>query len=398
MQLEVKMISVSETIEILKANIQSLGVEKRSLIESLNYVLASDVLAKVNVPSFDNAAMDGYAICFENGNNEYQVVHQIQAGDTNSYILKEKEAARIYTGAPVPKNTNAVIQQELVTVNGTFISFNLEKLKLGMNIRTMGSQCFEKQIIASKGVLVTPSILGLLASAGVFEVEIVKKPIVSVIITGNELQKPNHELEFGQIYNSNEFALVGLLKSLGIDQIKTYQVIDELTEVEKTIQKALSESDFLILTGGVSVGDFDFVKHALENNQVNTLLYKVKQKPGKPLFVGKKQDNWIFALPGNPAAVITCFNQYVKPCLLAIAGNENTFEPIAVLPLKNTFKKSAGLTFFVKGKYDYQGVEILQGQESFNLLSFNMANCIVKIEENAESLEIGSLVEVYPLD
>lgn len=398
MQLEVKMISVSETIEILKANIQHLGTEKRQLIDSLGHVLASDVLSKVNVPSFDNSAMDGYAICFERGINDYQVAYQIQAGDTNSYSLKTNEAARIYTGAPVPKNTNAVIQQELVSLNGSLISFDPEKFKLGMNIRTLGSQCFEKQIIASQGVLVTSAILGLLASAGVFEVEVFKKPVVSVIITGNELQKPNHELEFGQIYNSNEFALIGLLKSIGISQIDTYQVIDELTEVEKTIHTALSKSDILILTGGVSVGDYDFVKHALENNQVNTLLYKVKQKPGKPLFVGKKQDQWIFALPGNPAAVITCFNQYVKPCLLAISGNENTFEPMAFLPLKNTFKKSVGLTFFVKGKYNYQGVEILQGQESFNLLSFNVANCIVKIEDNIESLEIGSLVEIYPLD
>jgi len=398
LQLEVKMIAVSESIEILKANIATLGTEKRPLIDALGHVLSADVLAKVNVPSFDNSAMDGYAICFEIERTDYQVKYNIQAGDTNSYILKEKEAARIYTGAPVPDNANAVIQQELVNENGSNISFDKEKVKLGMNIRTLGSQCFENQIIASQGVLVTPAILGLLASAGVFEVEVYIMPKVSVIITGNELQKPNHELEFGQIYNSNEFALVGLLKSIGISQIKTYHVIDELTEVKKTVQTALNQSDVLIVTGGVSVGDFDFVKEALENNQVQGLFYKVKQKPGKPLFVGKKQDQWVFALPGNPAAVITCFNQYVKPSILAISGRKNTFEPIAILPLKNTFKKAAGLTFFVKGKYDYQGVEILQGQESFNLLSFNVANCIVKIEDNIESLEIGSLVEVYPLD
>jgi molybdopterin molybdotransferase len=392
------MISVSETIELLKSNIATLGTEKRPLIDALGHVLSADVLAKVNVPSFDNSAMDGYAICFENGNNEYQVAHQIQAGDTNSYYLKANEAARIYTGAPIPSNANAVIQQELVSTSESLISFDTGKIKLGMNIRTVGSQCLQNQLIASKGVFIHSAILGLLASAGIFEVDVFKKPVVSVIITGNELQKPSHELEFGQIYNSNEFALVGLLKSLGITQIKTYQVIDELTEVEKTIQTALGESDFLILTGGVSVGDYDFVKLALEKNQVNTLLYKVKQKPGKPLFVGKKHDQWVFALPGNPAAVITCFNQYVKPCLMAISGQKNTFKPIAVLPLKNSFKKSAGLTFFVKGRFDYQGVEILKGQESFNLLSFNVANCIVKIEESTEILEMGSLVEVYPLD
>ena len=392
------MISVSESIEILKSNIQTLGIEKRQLLDSMGCVLSSDVLARVNVPSFDNSAMDGYAICFESGSTEYQVKYNIQAGDTHVYTLNENEAARIYTGAPVPKNANAVIQQEIVSLNGSNISFDIEKIKLGMNIRTIGSQCSQNQIIASQGVLVTPAILGLLASAGVFEVEVYKMPKVSVIITGNELQKPNHELEFGQIYNSNEFAIVGLLKSMGIIQIDTYQVIDELTEVEKTIQTALYQSDILIVTGGVSVGDFDFVKQALENNQVQALFYKVKQKPGKPLFVGKKQDQWVFALPGNPAAVITCFNQYVKPSLLAISGRKNTFEPIAILPLKNSFKKAAGLTFFVKGKFDYQGVEILQGQESFNLLSFNAANCIVRIDESTELLEIGSFVEVYPLD
>ncbi len=392
------MISVSESIEILKSNIQTLGIERRQLLDSMGCVLSSDVLARVNVPSFDNSAMDGYAICFESGSTDYQVKYNIQAGDTNSYHLKANEAARIYTGAPVPKNTNAVIQQEIVSVNGSNISFDPEKLKLGMNIRTIGSQCSRNQIIASQGVLVTPAILGLLASAGVFEVEVYKMPKVSVIITGNELQKPNHELEFGQIYNSNEFAIVGLLKSMGVSQIDTYQAIDELTEVEKTIQTGLYQSDILIVTGGVSVGDFDFVKQALENNQVKSLFYKVKQKPGKPLYVGKKQDQWVFALPGNPAAVITCFNQYVKPSLLAISGRKNTFEPTAILPLKNGFKKAAGLTFFVKGKFDYQGVEILQGQESFNLLSFNAANCIVKIDENVELLEIGSFVEVYPLD
>jgi molybdopterin molybdotransferase len=392
------MISVSESIEILKSNIQTLGIEKRDLIDSIGRVLSSDVLAKVNVPSFNNSAMDGYAICFESERTDYQVKYNIQAGDTNVYILNENEVARIYTGAPVPDNANAVIQQELVNVNGSNISFDPEKFKLGMNIRTLGSQCFENQIIASQGVLVTPAILGLLASAGVFEVEVYKMPKVSVIITGNELQKPNHKLEFGQIYNSNEFALIGLLKSMGIGQIDTYQVIDELTEVEKTVQTALDQSDVLIVTGGVSVGDFDFVKLALENNQVKSLFYKVKQKPGKPLFVGKKQDQWVFALPGNPAAVITCFNQYVKPSILAISGRKNTFEPTAILPLKNSFKKAAGLTFFVKGKFDYQGVEILLGQESFNLLSFNAANCIVKIDNTIESLEIGSLVEVYPLD
>ena len=392
------MISVSESIEILKSNIQTLGIEKRDLIDSIGRVLSSDVLAKVNVPSFNNSAMDGYAICFESERTDYQVKYNIQAGDTNVYILNENEVARIYTGAPVPDNANAVIQQELVNVNGSNISFDPEKFKLGMNIRTLGSQCFENQIIASQGVLVTPAILGLLASAGVFEVEVYKMPKVSVIITGNELQKPNHKLEFGQIYNSNEFALIGLLKSMGIGQIDTYQVIDELTEVEKTVQTALDQSDVLIVTGGVSVGDFDFVKQALENNQVKSLFYKVKQKPGKPLFVGKKQDQWVFALPGNPAAVITCFNQYVKPSILAISGRKNTFEPTAILPLKNSFKKAAGLTFFVKGKFDYQGVEILLGQESFNLLSFNAANCIVKIDNTIESLEIGSLVEVYPLD
>lgn len=390
------MVGVNEAIKHIESRIQFLDSIKVSLIDSLNYVLSEDVFAKVDVPSFDNSAMDGYALNFIEDVSNYELTHSIQAGDTEKYQIKDNQAFRIYTGAPIPQNANVVLQQEIVEVNENQLKFDQSKVKFGMNIRTIGSQCRKDQKIVSKGVLITPAIIGLLSSAGVFEVEVYKKPKISILITGNELQMPNLELEFGQIYNSNEFSLVALLKSLNINEITAYQVKDIQSEVIDKIKIGLEKSDVLIITGGVSVGDYDFVRDSLDQNMVESLFYKVKQKPGKPLFVGKKAEKWIFALPGNPAAVITCFNQYVKPLLKSISGLTNQFDNVIKLPLTNDFTKSKGLTFFLKGKYNMHQVEILQGQESFNLMSFNAANCIIKIEEDLAFLPAGSLVEVYP--
>jgi molybdopterin molybdotransferase len=167
--------------------------------------------------------------------------------------------------------------------------------------------------------------------------------------------------------------------------------------VVECVQKASESSDLVVLTGGISVGDFDFVKTAMEQIGVEELFYKVKQKPGKPLFVGLKQSKWYFALPGNPAAVITCFNQYLKPTIEKLMGHQNAFQPIARLPLAEDYRKNPGLTHFLKGFYTFNDVKLLKGQESFNLASFNSANCIVELPEESEFLEKGTLVSIYPL-
>ena len=181
------------------------------------------------------------------------------------------------------------------------------------------------------------------------------------------------------------------------EYIDVFHAVDTLESVVDQISKANESSDIVILTGGISVGDFDFVKLAMQQIGVEELFYKVKQKPGKPLFVGLSNEKWYFALPGNPAAVSTCFNQYLKPTIEMMMGNKQSFLPIAMLPLKDDYQKNAGLTHFLKGFYTFKDVELLKGQESFNLASFNIANCIVQLPDDLDIVQKGTLVAVYQL-
>lgn len=391
------MVSVQEAIARIREKIQQMPVVELSLYNGLGKVLAENVIANINVPSFDNSAMDGYCFKWIEGQIEYDVVAQIQAGDTQNVAIGNFQCARIYTGAMIPKDVDTVIQQELVSVSDGKIKIDLEKAKKGANIRTEGSQSKIGDIVASAGTKISPSLLGLLASNGIENVKVFDEPKVSIIITGNELVNVGFSLEKGQIYNSNEFALKALLKVCGLNHIDVFHAVDTLESVVDQISKANESADIVILTGGISVGDFDFVKLAMQQIGVEELFYKVKQKPGKPLFVGLSNEKWYFALPGNPAAVITCFNQYLKPTIEMLMGHQQSFLPIAMLPLKEDYHKNAGLTHFLKGFYTFNDVELLKGQESFNLSSFNVANCIVQLPEELDIVQKGTLVAVYQL-
>jgi len=391
------MVSVQQAISIITSRIKQMPEVELNLFEALGKVLSENIDSTIHVPSFDNSAMDGYCFQWVDGCTEYEIIGQIQAGDTNIASLEPYQCARIYTGAMIPIGVDTVIQQELVSVTNNKISFNLDKIKKGANVRYEGSQSKIGDVVASAGTRITPSLIGLLASNGIENVKVFDEPKVSIIITGNELVKLGFPLEKGQIYNSNEFALKALLKVSGINDVHVFHAVDTLESVVECVQKASELADIVVLTGGISVGDFDFVKTAMENIGVEELFYKVKQKPGKPLFVGLSNEKWYFALPGNPAAVITCFNQYLKPTIEMMMGNKQSFLPIAMLPLKDDYHKNAGLTHFLKGFYTFKDVELLKGQESFNLSSFNVANCIVELPEESEFVEKGTMVSVYQL-
>jgi molybdopterin molybdotransferase len=235
-----------------------------------------------------------------------------------------------------------------------------------------------------------------LASLGVEEVSVFAAPLVSIILTGDEVVEVGQALQPGQIYNANGPALLGYLSQLGISTVKVYKVKDDPNEVIRVIGEALATSDVLLLTGGISVGDFDFVKEGLAENGVETLFYKVKQKPGKPLLAGIKGSKLVFALPGNPASVLTCFMQYVKPSLGQWMGNPAAWEQPSRYPLATNWEKQVKLTVFLKARLVSGVVEVLSGQESFNLLSFGSADGLIEIGEDQQALKEGTLVSFYP--
>lgn len=393
------MISVNDAKKILSEHNIRGEIKTTGLKKSLGLIVSENIYSPIDVPSFNNSAMDGYAMGFDGNLKSWEVISTIQAGDTSHHSLAHGQAVRIFTGAKMPQGADTVIPQELIEIQdeGSVVTCFQNKINTGSNVRLKGSQCKEGNLIVKKGALITPGTIGLLASVGLSQLKVYTPPSVAYVITGNELKEVGSSLVEGEIYNSNGPMLEACLTQTGIEEISAYKASDDKTHLKQIINDALEHQEVLILSGGISVGDYDFVKECLQAAGVKQLFYKIKQRPGKPLFVGKKDNKWIFALPGNPASVLSCFHQYVKPCMKYMIGHDQVWKPDAVLALAEDHEKKAGLTLFMKAKRKGNKVEILGGQQSFNLQAFSEANCLVELEEESEIIKAESLVNVYNL-
>ncbi|MFD2036731.1 molybdopterin molybdotransferase MoeA [Belliella marina] len=389
------MISVGEAKAILSKSCPIGPSTSVYLSDSVDLITASDITAPIHVPSFDNSAMDGYAVSWQKEPIPYKVVFTIAAGDVDNVRIKSGTACRIFTGAPIPKGTDTVIPQEFVIKNGDTISFDAGKFAKGANVRTKGSQSIPGDKVLEKGSRITPGTVGLLASLGIAKVDAFSPPSVGVIITGNEIKEVGTALESGQIYNTNGPIISSYLKKMGMRSFEVFHISDDPITLLKSIENITNRYDFTIISGGISVGDYDYVKKSLAEVGVEELFYKVKHKPGKPLFAGIKSGHMIFSLPGNPASVITCFIQYVKPAILQWMGFKDVWQPASYLQLETPFSGKSQLTHFLKSKRNKGKVAILPGQESFNLNAFGQADCLVEIPEESPPLKEGDIVATY---
>ena len=247
-----------------------------------------------------------------------------------------------------------------------------------------------------KGSFLSPAAIGFLAGIGVTEVKVFPNPSISIIVTGKELQQPGKPLDYGQVYESNSFTLTSALHHLHIDAIKIFRADDNLEILTGILEEALQQSDMVLLTGGISAGDYDFVLQSAANCGVTKLFHKIKQRPGKPLYFGKKENKLVFGLPGNPSSVLTCFYEYVLPALEILTKRKISLQTIQA-PLFKPFRKTARLTHFLKGFYNGTTVSVLDAQESYRLSSFAKANCLVKINEEVMECKEGEIVEVHLL-
>lgn len=389
------MITVKQAKEILHQHIPSKRLGKVSLNDAAGLICAEDIFSPMDVPSFDNSAMDGYAIAWKAGSQSWELEGEIAAGDRIIGKLPPGKAVRIFTGAPLPDGADTIIQQEWVTKTDRSIKLLDFEVNKGMHVRKKGAQTRIGDVILPKGTLITPGGIGLLASVGITQIPVFSPPYVTVIITGNEIKEVGEVLEYGEIYNANGPVLSAYLEQLGVKNYEIIKALDNPQSVQQAIQQALSKADLIILSGGISVGDYDYVKQGLEKEGVQELFYKIKQKPGKPLFAGVKEQQLIFALPGNPASVISCFNQYVKPAIRQWMGKKADWESKTFLPLASPVKKSPNLTFFLKIKIENNQVQVLPGQESFNLIAFAQADGFAEIPEGVDFLDVGEQVAIY---
>jgi molybdopterin molybdotransferase len=242
----------------------------------------------------------------------------------------------------------------------------------------------------------SPGAVGFLAALGISSVSVFRKPSISIIITGNELQQPGEELLFGQVYESNSFMLKAALQQLHFNDTSILYADDNPEHLTSTLKSALDSSDIVLLCGGISVGDYDFVLQSTLDCGVEKLFHKVKQRPGKPLYFGKKENKMVFGLPGNPSSVLTCFYEYV---IEALSGMTHKPSPVQMIQasLANDFKKAPGLTHFLKGFREDGLVTALNAQESYRLSSYAKANCLIRMEENETEYPKDSVVEVHLL-
>ena len=307
------MISVTEAKKIISKNVSSLEPVTLSLQESAGLILAEDLYASMDIPAFPQSSMDGYAFSFEGWkkHKKLKIAGEVAAGSNETFTLTPANAIRIFTGAAVPAGADTVIMQEKVKIENGELKIEDEALQQGTSVRSKGSEIKAGELALGKESVLSPAAIGFLAGIGMAEVKIYPNPSITMIITGNELQQPGQPLLHGQVYESNSFTLIAGLQQLHINDTKILYATDKPEVVTGTLRKALEQTDVVLLTGGISVGDYDFVLQSATECGVEKLFHKIKQRPGKPLYFGKKESKLVFGLPGNPSSVLTCFYQYV---------------------------------------------------------------------------------------
>ena len=392
------MISIEEAQQIVVGEVPTGPVVTVPLKEAWGRVLAKELQSPIDSPLFNASAMDGFAVS-AHPSSVYKVVAFVAAGDKTEKILNAGEAARVMTGAMIPKGATAVIPQEEVLQAGDENILIADPVQPGLHIRNRGEEIRVGERVLSKNTPVTAGAAGFLASLGLLEIPVFAAPKISIFPTGSELVRHLSELQAGKIIESNSYALSSALSELKIIPHVSSPVSDTPKVMHAMLEAALNENDFVLITGGVSAGAFDHVKEILASLKVKTCFWKVAQKPGKPLYFGRKNNTFVFGLPGNPASSLVCFYEYVRPALFKWMGYPSVFLPNEKAKLSKPFSKKDERLHFVRARAfkTLEGlcIDPLEGQESHKMRAFARANCLMVVPQEAKSLQEGDEVEVH---
>ncbi|MEY2546010.1 MAG: molybdopterin molybdotransferase [Verrucomicrobiota bacterium] len=371
------MISEEEARAKILETIAVLPARHVDLDAALNCFAANDVRARLPLPLFDNSAMDGYAVMA--GGNRYRVVGEQPAGLHRQLRVNAGEAVRIFTGAPIPSGANAVVMQEDVARDGEYIAVNC-KIDIGDFIRRRGCDLSEGQRILGQGERITATKLALLASQGIVDLAIGGEVTAAVISTGDELVRGSAPLQSGQIYDSNSTLLAALVRGVDARVAFAEHCPDELETLTRSIERA-SKQRVLLISGGVSVGEHDLVRRALENLGAKIDIWRVAIKPGKPFLFARLNDCIVFGLPGNPVSVFVTFLRFVRPAIWKLAGACALAPPTFAAELDvDLANDDAKRPHYVRGKL-FDGKFSPSGrQESHALFGLSQANALGRIE------------------
>lgn len=390
------MIGVEEAkrIVMVQACITSPAIVE--LNASTGFRLAKDVIAPHDHPLFDMSAVDGYAFAFDAGATTWRVVTQMAAGDTFGEALRPGECVRIFTGAMLPAGADTVVMQEFVRRDGDTVTHSDSRLCLGGNVRQKGEQVKAGDVLLQAGTCIGPAAVGLLASVGVKEVTVHERPLVNLLRTGGEFVD-GMDLAPGRIFSSNDAMLESALRQEGVvleEEARTAK--DDADELREALRMA-AYGDVLITTGGVSVGDHDLVRECLERLGATIHFHGVAQKPGKPMLFATLEDVAVFALPGNPRAVLVLYYEYVLPFLRAMQGAGDPFLREEELPIAAPLQVKGDRAEFRAALVRNGRVELLADEGSHMLRTLQVANALAYLSVDRRSWAIGDPVTVHYL-
>ena len=396
------LIPIKDAIRLLLEQATPLQeMETVPLFQAYGRILAEDLTSTVQVPPADNSAMDGYAIQSRHFINDtektFPISQQIFAGEIGS-PLQTGTVARIFTGAPIPNNADAVIMQELCQADKKQMTSSVAVPK-GTNIRRAGEDIDIGDTILLRGQKLRPQDIGLAASVGISQISVYRKLRVAVFFTGDELCEPDNTLQAGQIYNSNRYTMRGMLEGLGCEVRDLGNIKDTLEDTRDAMLKAASESDLVMTSGGVSVGEADYIRIALEETG-KLDMWRIRVKPGKPLAFGSINGTPFLGLPGNPVSVFATFCIFARPFILHKQGNRDTSANSFKVPANFEWLKKGFRTEYVRVKLErdasgQNSLKLFPHQGSGVLTSTSWADGLAIIEAE-RCISIGDLVEFIP--
>lgn len=405
------MIGYDEALEAIRSAVKPLSAESRPLRDAAGSVLAEPVHAPFDLPQFSNSAVDGYAVLASDLASasmdsplSLPIAASVQAGDPKCPALPPRSAIRIFTGAPLPPGSDAVVMQEDVRAGRGAVLFS-KPAAPGSHVRFQGEEFRAGELLFPAGAPVTPPVVAALAGVGVQDILVLAKPSIGVLSTGNELAPPGAELQEGQIYESNSFGIEAALKALGIESVKLVRCPDDPGQTRRACEDLFATCDLIVTTGGVSVGEHDVVKEALRACGVTEVFWRVAVKPGKPVFFGVRRtagrSQLVFGLPGNPVSALVTFVAFVAPAIRSMMGYG--FRPMetAAATLAETIEKVPGRLEFVRCLLESEEGKVvaipLAGRSSHMMGAMGRAEGLLHFPAERERLLAGEQVMVTQL-
>lgn len=377
-------------------------IEACKIENAYGRVLAEHIISPVNVPQYTNSAMDGYAIRSDDVDRDsYQVVAEVMAGHAYDQPLEVGQAVKIMTGAPTPLNGDTVVMREQASQEGDKVTFNGSNIKAGQNVRQAGEDLAIGSDVFTAGTRLASPEMGMIASLGFGEANVFRKLKVAVFSTGDEVQAPGTEQKANSIYDSNRFTIMGMLEKLGCEILDFGILEDNEQLMIEALENASAQADVVMTSGGVSVGDADYIKLALDKlGQID--FWRINMRPGRPLAFGQINNKPFFGLPGNPVAVMVSFINFVEPALRKMQG-EQGWKPLKVNAIATeNLRSRQGRTEFSRGIYELDNtgrltVRTTGKQGSGILRSMSEANCLIEISPAIDTVKAGESVTIIPL-